>query len=476
MIEKHYKICILGAGPAGLACGLELTDKGQTNICILDKHLIPGGLSRTQQRDKYKFDVGPHRFFTCSIEVNQLWHSTLGADFVPINRLTRIYYRDKFFNYPIKVGDVLLKMPPHEILHSMLSFSTSKFRNNRSADTFEEWVTNMFGEKLYKTFFKTYTEKVWGIPCNEIGAEWASQRIKGLDFGQLIKNSMGFAKATPKTLVDQFDYPINGAGQMYNAWLEKLDQKNVSVFLGSRITHIEVTDYEIDYIVCKTNAGEDVKITAKQFVGSLPLTHFYKLQGNIDNKIIKNSINALYYRDHITIDLLLDGEDFFPDQWVYIHSPRVKMARIANYNNFSKSMANYENKTCISVEYFAFQTDDLWSMSDTDLKSLAIDEMEMLKLISREKVLDSWVVRETEAYPTYYLGFKQHYNTVIEETDRFKNYIAIGRGGMYKYNNQDHSILSGIMAARKIINPKNQISLWDINIDDDYHEKATRQI
>ena len=474
MITINSECCILGAGPAGLATAIELCRNGVRDIVIIDRNSIAGGLSRTEVRDKYRFDVGPHRFFTKNEEINKLWHDTLGNDFAPVNRLTRIYYKNKYFNYPIKAGDVLTKLPPHELAHSIFSYGMAKLKINPSEATFEDWVSNRFGKKLFDTFFRTYTEKVWGIPCNEIGAEWAAQRIKGLDIVQVIKNSFSTSSTgKPKTLVDQFDYPVLGAGQMYEAWLDEAANAGTKVYLATKVKNINVKDTAIDSVVCETSQGEEITFTARQFFCSIPLTHFFNLQQGISTEI-KKAVDALYYREHITVDFLVDGENVFPDQWIYIHAPEVKMARIANYNNFSKAMVNNEHKTALSLEYFVFQNEELWQMTDSDIIEMAKDELAAMKMVPKEKVLQAWVVRETESYPTYYLGFQEHYDLLKSKVDEYTNLYPVGRGGMYKYNNQDHSIMSGLLAARNYLNPQKKYNLWDINIDAEYHESAER--
>ncbi len=474
MNKISAECCVLGAGPAGLATALELTRNGIKDIVLLDRNQIAGGLSRTEVRDGYRFDVGPHRFFTNNKEINALWKATLGEDFKAVNRLTRIYYNNKFFNYPIKAGDVITKLGVFELAHAMLSYAHSKLRIHPKEETFEDWITNKFGRKLFNTFFKTYTEKVWGIPCDQIGAEWAAQRIKGLDIIQVIKNSVNLSrKGSIKTLVDQFDYPVLGAGQMYEAWADEIVKGGGKIILNARVEKINTSDHKIDSVIYSNN-GVNYEITAGQFFSSIPLTHFFYLQSPAIDENIKNAVNALYYREHITVDLLVDSEHVFPDQWIYIHSPDVKMARIANYNNFSKVMVKNEKKTALSVEYFVFQNEELWALNDTDLIELAVDELFRTRLIDKEKVLKGWVVRETESYPTYYLGFRQHYELLQKEMDKFSNIYPVGRGGMYKYNNQDHSIMSGLLAARNFITKERKYNLWEVNVDAEYHEAASR--
>jgi protoporphyrinogen oxidase len=474
MKKTSAECCILGAGPAGLAAALELTRNGIKDIILVDRNPIVGGLSRTEEREGYRYDVGPHRFFTNNKEINSLWKDTLGNDFRPVNRLTRIYYNNRYFNYPIKAGDVITKLGVIELGHAMLSYAHSKFRIHPKEETFEDWISNKFGRKLFNTFFKTYTEKVWGIPCNQIGAEWAAQRIKGLDIIQVIKNSFNLGgKGKIKTLVDQFDYPVMGAGQMYEAWADEIVKAGGKIILNATVKKINISDHHISSVIYSTDAG-NYEITANQYLSSIPLTHFFYLQEPAVNSDLKKAVDALYYREHITVDLLIDSEEVFPDQWIYIHSPEVKMARIANYNNFSTAMVKNEKKTALSVEYFVFQHEELWKMSDRDLIELAVDELSHAHLVTKEKVLKGWVVRETESYPTYYLGFKHHYEILQNEIDKYTNLYPVGRGGMYKYNNQDHSIMSGLLAARNYVSKERKYNLWEINVDAEYHEGASR--
>lgn len=476
MNEKSCECCILGAGPAGLGAALELTGHGVTDILIVDRLKIVGGLSRTDIFDGVRFDVGPHRFFTKNEEINRLWHDVLGDDFRPVSRMTRIYYKDEFFNYPLKVFDTLAKLGPVESLRIMVSFAASRIGKKTEPVTFEEWVTQKFGRKLYETFFKTYTEKVWGIPCSQIGAEWAAQRIKGLDVIQVIKNALpGMGGGNIKTLIEEFDYPRLGAGQMYEAMCDRASAAGAEVMLDSEIVSFNRKDNTVESIDIVTSGGDRMKIKAAQFFSSIPITKFFEMIDPSEPERIRAASDALYYRDHITVNLVVNGGSLFPDQWVYVHSPDVKMGRIANYNNFSNDMIPGKNKTALSIEYFAFQDDDLWQCSDDDLKSLAGDELARIGFADKKAVQQAWVVRDTESYPTYYLGFKEHYETLKSRLNEFDNLYPIGRGGLYKYNNQDHSVMSGILAARNYLKlPGTPYDLWEINVDAEYHESGTR--
>lgn len=464
----------MGAGPAGLGAAVELINNGVTNLVIVDRNSIVGGLARTESFGGLRFDVGPHRFFTKNHEINKLWHETLGEDFITVERLTRILYSKKLFNYPISALDSVSKLGLIESCVALLSYFKARIGEKKDIITFEDWISNKFGTKLYETFFKTYTEKVWGIPCNQIGKEFADQRIKGLDIIQVLKNAItGTSKV--KTLVDQFDYPILGAGQMYEAWAEKVISNGGTILLDCQVVAINETNYLIDNVEVLDAQGNILTISAKQFFNSTPITHFFDMLRPRVSEEIKKSISSLYYRDHITVNLSIDKIGLFPDHWIYIHDPDVKMARVANYNNFSKAMICGENKTAISAEYFVFQDDEIWKMDEVRLIDLAIEELSLTGLVDKHAVEQGWVVKETECYPTYYLGYKDAYNKLKEKFNQFQNIFPIGRGGMYKYNNQDHSTYSGMLAARNYLNLNGSpFNLWNINIDAEYHEDAER--
>jgi protoporphyrinogen oxidase len=473
--SKSYECCIIGAGPAGLGTAYELVKNGITDILIIDKNKKAGGLARTDVLDGVRFDIGPHRFFTKNKEVNKIWHDTLGPEFQPVSRLTRIYYKNKYFNYPIKPLDVLIKLAPLDFLSAILSFLSSQV-SKPPPITFEDWIVQKFGRKLYETFFKTYTEKVWGIPCNQIDAGWAAQRIKGLDALEVLKNSLfGGKNKKIKTLVEEFDFPVLGAGQMHETMCDKVVSQGVELMLESKVIRFNRQDNAIKSIdVLKTN-GKEININAKHFFSSIPLSHYFRMLNPPDSPQISDAAEMLRYRDHVTVDLLIGREKVFSDQWIYVHSPDVRIARIANYKNFSKKMVKDENKTALSVEYFAFKFDDLWSKTDEFLSDMAMNELEKMRLIKRGEVEKYWVVRETEAYPVDYLGFQDHYNLLKSRIDEFVNFNSIGRAGMHKYNNQDHSLINGVLAARNYLKlPGSPFKLWDINVDAEYHESAQR--
>ncbi len=471
---KSYACCILGAGPAGLAAGLELARNGVRDILILDRNSRVGGLSRTEPFDGARFDIGPHRFFSKNAEVNRLWRDTLGDDFRPVDRLTRIFYQNRYFNYPLKAFDALAKLGPLQALQALLSFAAARSRRPKAAENFEEWITYRFGRKLFEVFFKTYTEKVWGIPCDQIGAEWAAQRIKDLDILQVLKQSLlGNRGKKIKTLVEQFHYPVGGAGQMYEAMAAGIANLGGEILLEHAVTGVHIRGDQVHSIEIAGPAGEKKRIAAQQVFSSIPLTRFFEMCDPPETPEVQAFVRALYFRDHITVNLLVGARELFPDQWIYIHSPEVKTARLANYNNFSRSMVRRGNVSALSVEYFVFQHEDLWGQRDEDLQELALEELAYLGLVQKNLVEQVWVLRETECYPTYYLGFQEPYRALRSRLGELRNLTPIGRGGMYKYNNQDHSIATGMLAARNYLgSPGAPYNLWNINVDAEYQESG----
>lgn len=474
-ISKKY--CILGAGPAGLGAAWELANHNEKDIIVVDMNKTFGGLARTEKFGDSLFDVGPHRFFSKNQEIKQLWHYVLGSDFRPVTRLTRVFYKNKFFLYPINFKDVILKMGPVAAFHALISYLYAQTRKNADAvETFEDWVVANFGKKLYRTFFKTYTEKVWGIPCKHIGSDWAAQRIKGLDLTKLVKNSLGFGlDNSPKTLADEFDYPTKGAGMMYDRMAEKLYDKGVQFLTQTRVNSIDRQDDRLISVLAISPKNNAVLIQADHFISSIPITHFIAMLNPPLENSVANACKALYYRDHVTVNLEIDNANLFPDQWIYVHSPDVKLARIANYRNFSSEMTSRNGVTPISVEYFTFQHEDIWQMDDNDLIEFSIAELQMMGLLSEKPAQQGWVVRETETYPTYYLGYDQHLKVIRNKMNVLSNFTSIGRGGMYKYNNMDHSLYTGLLAGRNLINHgRQQYDIWKMNIEAEYHESAKR--
>lgn len=474
-IPRSTEIAILGAGPAGLSAAWELARAGRDELLVIDRHPIPGGLSRTELFDGNRFDVGPHRFFTADPEIDALWHELLGDEFLPVQRLTRIFYKKRLFRYPLEAIDALRNLGLRESVTSMLSYLAARFSTTPGeAESFEEWVSGRFGQKLYETFFKTYTEKVWGIPCREIGAEWAAQRIKGIDLASVVKNALFRQSVKAKTLVDEFDYPRHGAGMMYERMWERTAGPRRELALRTDVVRLLRDGMRITGIEVRSADGGTACIEPGHVFSSIPLTVMLGMLEPAAPEDVRKAIAKLYYRDHITVNIVADGADLFPDQWIYVHAPDVKMARMANYTNFSRRMAARPDTSLISIEYFVFRGDELWRRTDAELSALAAQELQTMQLLPPDRILGSFVTRETESYPTYFIGFQEAYDTVRRFAESLENLSCIGRAGLYKYNNMDHSIATGLLAVRNLLGTAPRGDVWSLNTDGEYQESSRR--
>lgn len=471
---KDKEVVIIGAGPAGLGAALELQKNDIKDILIIDMNAVPGGLSRTVNYKGNKFDIGPHRFFTKNEEVDALWHEILGNDFKVVNRLSRIFYKNKFYNYPLKPLNALKNLGLNESTQAIIDYLISQIKkNDGNLQSFEEWTIKQFGNKLYQTFFKTYSEKVWGIDCKDISANWATQRIKGLNLYKAIIDSLNPFKNNKKikTLIEEFEYPVYGAGMMYEKMANKIGYQGGELLYDSVVKKINIKNNKIESILLNTN-NKDVLISAKMFFSSIPLTQTIQMIMPKPEKNIVNAAKTLFFRDHITVNLLVEKDKLFPDQWIYVHSPEVKMARLGNYNNFSTMMTKDKNNAAISIEYFVFINDDIWNMPDKSIIELAKEELHYMKLADKSRVIDSFVIREANSYPVYFVGYEKYFNILKEYVNSISNLQCIGRGGMYKYNNQDHSLYTGMLAARNYCGAN--YNIWNVNTDAEYHEESTR--
>lgn len=462
---------ILGAGPAGLSTAYKLAE-AKVDSLLLERHPVVGGLCRTIPFKGNRFDVGPHRFFTKNDEVKRLWHDVLGQDLTTVNRLTRILYGGTFFDYPLKPMSALRGLGVATSAHAALSYAAARLAGARQPPAnFEEWVQREFGDVLYRIFFKTYTEKVWGIPCHTISPQWATQRIKGLNLGQAILHALlpgRNRKGGVKSLVDQFDYPRLGAGQVYEKMAEAFVARGGQLKVEHAVRGIRHENGRVTHVDVSTPGGETA-IPADHVFSSIPLTELVlKLDPKPPDEVVE-SARALYYRDHITVNLVVGRRQIFPDNWIYVHAPEVRMARISSYGNFSREMVRNPDQDAIAVEYFAFAHEDIWQMADAELMDLAARELNMVGLLEPGEVVDGFVLRERDSYPTYYLSFERPLETIKRYLATLRNLTLIGRGGMYRYNNQDHSMLSGILAARNYMG--GSYNLWEINEEQEYLEE-----
>ena len=464
-----YEILIIGAGPAGLTAAWEANKHGLKTL-ILEGDKEVGGISRTVERNGWRFDIGGHRFFTKVDEVYEIWDEILDQeDFLLRPRMSRIYYKNKFYDYPLKASNALLNLGIIEAIRCVLSYFYVRIRPPKNQDNFENWVAARFGWRLYNIFFKTYTEKVWGVDATTIGADWASQRIKNLSLMKAILNAFQINKSGEiiTTLIDKFKYPKYGPGMMWETAYEKLLNEGHEINLSSRV--LEISKQEDHYIVT-TKEGETYK--AKNILSSMPLAHLPKTIKPEPTSMVKTSGNNLKFRDFLSVALVINEEDAFPDNWIYIHEPGVKVGRVQNYGSWSPYMVK-EGKTCLGLEYFVNIGDELWSMDDEKLIYLATEELEKLSLIKKNSTLEGYVVRMPKAYPVYDLNYSENISNIEDWlSSEHSNIYPIGRNGMHRYNNQDHSMMTAVKSIRNIVLGETN-DIWKINVEEDYHEEIS---
>lgn len=480
-MSETDSIVIIGAGPAGLAAGYVLTGQGR-DVCILeaDPEYV-GGISKTVQYHGFYFDIGGHRFFSKSQRVEQFWTEVLPNDMLVRPRSSRIYYRGRMFSYPLRPLEAFWKLGPIESARCILSYIWARIRPVENPVSFEDWVVNEFGRRLFEIFFKTYTEKVWGMSCADISAEWAAQRIKGLSLWRAIQESFRVQPAgqdpakVVKTLIGTFRYPRRGPGMLWEACARKIRQRGGAVLLDRRVTGCSYDPVSEMWSVAATSrAGEVTTFRASHVISSAPLSQLVQhLSPRPDGAAIHAS-KALRYRDFLTVAIILRDANSFSDNWIYIHDPRVRVGRIQNFKSWSPEMVPDPALTCYGLEYFCFEGDGLWASSDTDLIALATAELAQIGLARAEDVVDAHVVRQLKAYPVYDAEYKEHVNTIRKELEsRYPRLWVIGRNGMHKYNNQDHAVMTGMLTAANVLADKAVYDVWRVNEDAEYHEEGT---
>jgi protoporphyrinogen oxidase len=462
-------VVIIGAGPAGLTAAYQLSKAGKQTI-VFEKGTLVGGIARTENYKGYGVDIGGHRFFTKVGEVEAMWREVLGDDFLRRARLSRIYYNNKFFYYPIRLFDAVIKLGIVESFRVVSSYIWTRLQPYPQEENFEEWVSNRFGRRLYQIFFKTYTEKVWGIPCTEIKAEWAAQRIKGLSLTTAVKNALFKAeKQSVKTLIDAFDYPRRGPGMLWQRVQALIEAQNHQVLLESDVAEICMNGKRVKQIISRTPHGP-VAAVGEHFISSMPLSELILKMRPAPAPEIVAAAQKLTYRDFLTVALIVQHDDLFPDNWIYVHSPEVQVGRIQNFKNWSPEMAPTAGTTCIGLEYFCNEGDPLWTMSDEALVGLGRRELAQLGLVREADVLDGAVFRQPKAYPVYTGEYKAYLELLKNYLSGVENLQTTGRNGLHMYNNQDHSMLTAMLAVRNILGEQHDI--WAVNTERSYHEEV----
>ena len=428
-----------------------------------------GGLARTENYQGFHFDMGGHRFFTKVDDVNKMWREVLNGNFLRRPRLSRIFYNCKFFSYPLKPMNALVGLGVLESTWILLSYLKWQIFPYRQEDSFEQWVTNRFGKRLFQTFFKTYTEKVWGISCTELKAEWAAQRIKDLSLKTALISMFVNSKQTIKTLIEEFDYPRLGPGMMWRAVQEEIERRDGRVQLNSDVVQINRTEKRIDSIVISEN-GRRTTIQGTHFISSMPITDFVKRLRPEPAAEVLDAAERLKYRDFLTVCLIVDKPELFPDNWIYVHDPAVKVGRIQNFKNWSPDMVPDSSKSSLGMEYFCTEGDELWNMSDADLVELGKHEVQRIGLASYYDIRDGCVFRVPKSYPVYDSDYQDSLVRLKEFVSGLENFETIGRNGLHRYDDQDHAMLTGMLAVRNLVLGE-QNDLWSVNADQEYHEE-----
>ena len=467
-------VVIIGGGPAGLTAAHEITKRAEIDALpvVFEAGDRVGGIARTEDYKGYRFDIGGHRFFTKIKQVEDIWKEVLGDDFITVQRMSRIYYRDRFFDYPLKIFNALSNIGAYESFRIALSYAKWRVRPSPVEENFEQWVMNRFGGRLYMHFFRSYTEKVWGIPPSTIRADWAAQRIKNLSLAKAVWNAISGANDTA-SLIEEFQYPRLGPGMMWERTADIIENSGGKVLLnsrvgklrreGTRVTHVEVTSTD------ETGKIITEAVPADHVINSMALDELIHAFDPLPPEHVISAANKLKYRDFLIVTLVLKKSDPFPDNWIYVHSPNVRVGRIQNFRAWSPELLPNNDTASIGMEYFCQIGDELWNMSDEDLKELACKELEAIGLAEHGDVIDAKIIRQPKAYPVYDTEYAEVLVVLQEWLSTLENFQTIGRNGLHRYNNQDHSMLTALHAVDNIAGKKRDI--WNVNVERSYHEE-----
>ena len=444
---KHAAV-IVGAGPAGLSAAYELTRQGLQPL-VLEQADKVGGIARTEIHNGYRFDIGGHRFFTRDEGVQRLWREMLGADFLTVPRLSRISYDGRLLHYPLEFSNALSNLGVVESTRIVLSYLKARLRPYAEEATFDQWVTNRLGGRLYEIFFQPYTEKVWGIPCREIEADWAAQRIQGLSLRTALANAL-FGTGAVDTLIDEFQYPVLGPGMMWQRFREVVENQGAEVRLETKVKRLVVQHRRVDAAVARCNHKE-TEVAGENFVSSMPLDELIFAIEPAPPSDVLEAASSLRHRAFVLVGLIIDQPSLFPDNWIYVHNPDVRMGRIQNFKNWSAAMVPDQGKTSLGLEYFCNEGDDIWALPDAQLIDLASEELNQLGFAQPDEVVGGVVYRQPKAYPVYDRGYRDRLAVIRRYLETVENLQTVGRSGTHRYNNMDHSMLSGMAGARNLL-------------------------
>jgi protoporphyrinogen oxidase len=471
-MAQDEPVVIAGAGPGGLTAAYQLTKRGVHPV-VLEADGVVGGISRTVVRDGYRFDLGGHRFFTKVPEVEALWHEILPqGDFLLRPRMSRIFYKGKYYDYPLKALNALRNLGLKESILCGFSYLWARIRPPANEDNYENWLVARFGWRLYRTFFKTYTERVWGVEVSQMPADWAAQRIKNLNLRKAVVNAILPKRNQTEitTLIEEFQYPKFGPGMMWEVCAEKVQAAGGTVHLRSRLTRINVAGGRARSVVY-THDGTETELPASHVISTMPLRELMHTLSPPPPPEVLAAADDLHYRDYLTVALVVPASRSFPDNWIYIHAPEVSVGRIQNYGSWSPYLVK-DGHTCLGLEYFVFEGDDMWNMADDDLIVLATKELGELGLVEPGDVEAGYVVRVPKAYPYYDFSYKENVATIRRHLEtEAPNVHPVGRNGMHKYNNQDHSMYTAMLTIENLFGASHDI--WSVNVEEEYHEEGS---
>jgi protoporphyrinogen oxidase/predicted dehydrogenase len=459
---------ILGGGPAGLTAAYTLGRRGESGV-VFEADGQVGGIAKTVEFNGYRFDLGGHRFFTKLQPVQRLWEEMLGDEFLTRPRLSRIFYNGKYFAYPLAAKDVVGRLGMLESTRCALSYLWAARRRGVEADTFEDWVTARFGRRLYDAFFRSYTEKLWGIPGSEIRSLWAAQRIKNFSLGKAMLSMLGLTREHVTTLIEEFQYPRLGPGQMWEAFAERVQEAGIGIQLQHRCVSITHADRRVTGVSVRRN-GDLYDHQVDGVISSLALRDLIQCLDPPPPPEVLDAAKTLRYRDLVLVALMTTEEEPFPDNWIYLHDPETRAGRVQNYGAWSAGMVR-PGTTCLGVEYFCFQGDDIWQMSDEHAVSLATQELARIGLVDPSKVIDGVKVLVPKAYPMYDSHYEGAVATVRAYLEQFENLQTCGRNGLHRYNNQDHSMWTAMLATLNLVEGRRH-DVWSVNTEADYLEEG----
>ncbi len=491
IVADKPQVIVIGAGPAGLTAALELV-KREVPVTVVEGDSMVGGISRTAEREGWRFDIGGHRFFTKVPEVEALWHEILpDEDFLMRPRMSRIFYRGKFYDYPLKAGNALGNLGIIEATRCMLSYGWARVRPPKNTDTLEGWIIARFGRRLYEHFFKTYNEKLWGVPVDELPADFAAQRIKNLSLINAITNALK-PKSNQKeitSLIEEFQYPKYGPGMMWERAAEQVQERGGKIVLEEKVRTVHWEEGKgatgVTTVVTggygpgagapeasRKDVGSEHLYPADEVISSMPFSSLIKALDPKPPAEVLAAADALKFRDFLTVAVVVPEKAGFPDNWIYIHSPEVGVGRIQNFGSWSPYLVK-EGKTCLGLEFFVSVGDATWNRSDTDLIEQAKRELGILGLVDPSLVERGFVVRMPKAYPFYDADYKNNVDIMRGWlADNAPNVHPVGRNGMHRYNNQDHSMFTAQLTVQNMIDGTN-LDVWDVNVEEDYHEEVS---